>query len=252
MQTRSPKPKQQLHKLAIRRKTAAISIDLRILILRRQRVILDTALADLYNVPVKRLNEQAKRNRKRFPADFMFQLTPRENKSLRSQFATSNLGRGGWRSLPYAFTEHGAIMAATVLNSGQAVEMSVFVVRAFVRLREALAAKPRTCRQDRAIGRTPGDARWHNSRNHQRHQEVDEPATPSLKQDRIRAHTGPHGVVAKLSPDRAVPLHVRLYFMRLRYRLPSTCRTMASMSSGTCKKAVISSATAFGSRSTRW
>jgi ORF6N domain len=110
------------------------------MILRHERVILDTALAELYNVSVKRLNEQAKRNRKRFPADFMFQLTPRENKSLRSQFATSKIGRGGRRSLPYAFTEHGAIMAATVLNSEQAVEMSVFVVRAFVRLREMLAA----------------------------------------------------------------------------------------------------------------
>jgi hypothetical protein len=117
-----------------------VSIDLRILILRRQRVILDTALAELYNVPVKRLNEQTKRNRGRFPSDFMFQITARENKCLRSQFATSNIGRGGRRSLPYAFTEHGAIMAATVLNSEQAVEMSVFVVRAFVRLREALAA----------------------------------------------------------------------------------------------------------------
>ncbi len=70
----------------------------------------------------------------------MFQLTPRENKSLRSQFATSKIGRGGRRSLPYAFTEHGAIMAATVLNSEQAVQMSVFVVRAFVRLRQMLAA----------------------------------------------------------------------------------------------------------------
>jgi len=70
----------------------------------------------------------------------MFQLTPRENKSLRSQFATSNIGRGGRRSLPYAFTEHGAIMAATVLNSEQAVEMSVYVVRAFIRLRAALTA----------------------------------------------------------------------------------------------------------------
>ncbi len=70
----------------------------------------------------------------------MFQLTARENKSLRSQFATSKMGRGGRRSLPYAFTEHGAIMAATVLNSEQAVEMSVFVVRAFVRLRQMLAA----------------------------------------------------------------------------------------------------------------
>ena len=140
MQFHSPKPKREQRTFAARRKAAAVSIDLRILILRRQRVILDTALAELYNVPVKRLNEQAKRNRKRFPADFMFQLTPRENKCLRSQFATANIGRGGRRSLPYAFTEHGAIMAATVLNSEQAVEMSVFVVRAFVRLREMLAA----------------------------------------------------------------------------------------------------------------
>ena len=140
MQIRSPKSKREQHTFAIRKKTAVFSIDLRIVILRHKRVILDTALAELYNVPVKRLNEQAKRNRKKFPADFMFQLTPRENRSLRSQFATSNLGRGGRRSLPYAFTEHGAIMAATVLNSDQAVEMSVFVVRAFVRLREALAA----------------------------------------------------------------------------------------------------------------
>ncbi|MGB9205870.1 MAG: ORF6N domain-containing protein [Terriglobales bacterium] len=140
MQIHSLKPKPERQMLGIRRKAAAVSIDLRILILRRQRVILDTALAELYNVPVKRLNEQTKRNRKKFPADFMFQLTPKENRSLRSQFATSNIGRGGRRSLPYAFTEHGTIMAATVLNSEQAVEMSVFVVRAFVRLREMLAA----------------------------------------------------------------------------------------------------------------
>jgi len=117
-----------------------VPIESRITILRHQKVILDTALAELYDVPVKRLNEQAKRNRKRFPADFMFQLTAQENKRLRSQFATSNISRGGRRSLPYAFTEHGAVMAATVLNSEQAVEMSVFVVRAFVRLRQVLAA----------------------------------------------------------------------------------------------------------------
>jgi len=140
MQVRSPKPGRTRRRLAIRQKAAAVSIDLRIVILRRQRVILDSALAELYNVPVKRLNEQTKRNRGRFPSDFMFRITPRENKSLRSQFATSNIGRGGRRSLPYAFTEHGAIMAATVLNSERAVEMSVFVVRAFVRLREMLAA----------------------------------------------------------------------------------------------------------------
>jgi len=140
MQITSPKTGRTRRSLAIRRKVSAVSIDLRILILRHQKVILDTALAELYSVPVKRLNEQIKRNRKRFPADFMFHLTPRENKSLRSQFATSNIGRGGRRSLPYAFTEHGAIMAATVLNSEQAVEMSVYAVRAFIRLRAALTA----------------------------------------------------------------------------------------------------------------
>jgi hypothetical protein len=135
-----PSPKQPATRKPIAIRTAAAaSIDLRILILRHQRVILDTALAELYNVPVKRLNEQVKRNCKRFPADFMFQVTPRENRSLRSQFATANIGRGGRRSLPYAFNEHGAIMAATVLNSKQAVEMSVFVVRAFVRLRKVLS-----------------------------------------------------------------------------------------------------------------
>src|SRR5208283_3167817 len=75
-----------------------------------------------------------------FPSDFMFRLTPREFDALRLQFATSNKKRGGRRSLPYAFTEHGAIMAATVLNSEQAIQMSVFVVRAFVRLRQMLAA----------------------------------------------------------------------------------------------------------------
>ena len=102
-------------------------------------MILDTDLAALYCVPVKRLNEQVKRNRDRFPADFMFQLTRKEAVLLRSQFATSKDARGGRRYLPYAFTEHGAVMAATVLNSKKAVDMSVFVVRAFVRLREILS-----------------------------------------------------------------------------------------------------------------
>jgi len=117
----------------------AVSVESRILVLREQKVILDTDLAELYGVPVKRLNEQVKRNQERFPSDFMFRLTAEENEALRSQNATSKMGRGGRRYAPYAFTEHGAIMAATVLNSERAVEMSVFVVRAFVRLREMLA-----------------------------------------------------------------------------------------------------------------
>jgi phage regulator Rha-like protein len=117
----------------------AVSVESRILVLREQKVILDSDLAELYGVPVKRLNEQVKRNQERFPPDFMFRLSGEESDALRSQSATSKTGRGGRRYAPYAFTEHGAIMAATVLNSERAVEMSVFVVRAFVRLREMLA-----------------------------------------------------------------------------------------------------------------
>jgi hypothetical protein len=129
-----------------------------IFVLRGQRVILDTDLALIYGVPVKRLNEQMKRNLRRFPDDFAFRLTfqdvsnltsqftisslkhsekPKIPKILRSQFATSRWG--GRRYLPYAFTEHGAIMAANILNCERAVEMSVFVVRAFVRMRTMLS-----------------------------------------------------------------------------------------------------------------
>ena len=111
-----------------------------ILVFRGYKVILDSDLAALYGVETKRLNEQVRRNRDRFPPDFMFQLTEEEDERLRSQFATSKPGRGGRRSLPFAFTEHGAIMAASVLNSPRAIEVSVFVVRTFVKLREMLAS----------------------------------------------------------------------------------------------------------------
>jgi hypothetical protein len=112
----------------------------RIYTVRNLRVMLDSDLAELYEVPTKRFNEQVKRNISRFPADFMFQLTQEEHDSLRSQNATSKPGRGGRRYLPYVFTEHGAIMAATILNSQRAVEMSVFVVRAFIQLRDVLSS----------------------------------------------------------------------------------------------------------------
>ena len=114
-----------------------------IVVLRGQRVLLDADLAELYGVATKRFNEQVRRNLERFPPDFMFQLTDGEASALRSQIATSNephSGRGGRRYLPYAFTEHGAIMAATILNSARAVEVSVYVVRAFVKLRELLTS----------------------------------------------------------------------------------------------------------------
>ena len=117
----------------------AKKVDSKILVLRDQKVLLDVDLAALYGVSVKRLNEQIKRNAKRFPADFLFRLSPAEYQNLRSQNATSSSSHGGRRYLPHAFTEHGAIMAATVLNSKRAIEMSIFVVRAFVRMRQALA-----------------------------------------------------------------------------------------------------------------
>ncbi|HEY1265201.1 MAG TPA: ORF6N domain-containing protein [Terriglobales bacterium] len=117
----------------------AKKVDSKIFILRGQRVILDVDLAALYGVPVKRLNEQIKRNARRFPTDFVFRLSSGEHQHLRSQIATSSFSHGGRRYVPHAFTEHGAIMAASVLNSRRAIEMSIFVVRAFVRMRAALA-----------------------------------------------------------------------------------------------------------------
>jgi hypothetical protein len=97
---------------------------------------LDADLAELYGVTTKRLNEQVRRNRERFPADFAFQLSAEEWRVLRSQNATSSWG--GRRSPPYAFTEHGALMAAGVLSSRRAIEVSIFVVRTFVAMREAV------------------------------------------------------------------------------------------------------------------
>jgi ORF6N domain-containing protein len=130
-------------------------VESKIFVMRGRRVILDRNLAALYGVEVKRLNEQVKRNADRFPSDFVFRV---RKSDLRSQIATSKVlqgdegkrkprkgleVRGGRRYQPYAFTEHGAIMAASVLNSTKAVEMSIFVVRAFVRMRQALATNQR-------------------------------------------------------------------------------------------------------------
>jgi hypothetical protein len=130
----------------------------RIATVRGQRVVLDADLARVYGVTTKRLNEAVGRNRRRFPPDFAFRLTPAEAARLRSQIATSSAevslnqpvmpdelgsatgGRGGRRYLPWAFTEHGALMAANVLRSPRAVRMSVHVVRAFVRMRERMGA----------------------------------------------------------------------------------------------------------------
>lgn len=109
-------------------------IDSAIHLVRGHRVMLDADLAALYGVTTKRLNERVKRNLDRFPEDFAFRLTADEVVALRSQSATSNVGRGGRRYAPIAFTEHGAVMLASVLSSPTAVETSVQIVRAFVLL----------------------------------------------------------------------------------------------------------------------
>jgi hypothetical protein len=115
---------------------------------RGHKVLLDADLAALYGVSTKRFNEQVRRNAARFPEDFIFRLSAEEWNSLRSRFATLKAGRGQHRKyLPIAFTEHGAIMAATILNSTRATEVSVYVVRAFVRLRELLASNKELARR---------------------------------------------------------------------------------------------------------
>jgi hypothetical protein len=127
-------------------KIPAERIESVILFVRGEKVILDTDLAVLYHVETRSLLQAVKRNSERFPADFVFQLTRKESDSLRSQIVISK-GRGGRRSLPYAFTEHGAIMAGNVLNSKMAVRASVQVVRAFIRLRQMLASNAELARK---------------------------------------------------------------------------------------------------------
>lgn len=114
-------------------------IERKILLLRGQKVLLDADLAVLYGVSTKRLNEQVRRNQKRFPADFVIELTTTETNNLRSQFVTSKLGRGGRRYGILAFTEQGVAMLSSVLNSQRAVQVNIAIMRAFVQLRELLA-----------------------------------------------------------------------------------------------------------------
>jgi hypothetical protein len=116
------------------------TVESAIYLIRGQRVMLDSDLAAIYGTSTMRLNEQFRRNRQRFPKDFAFRLTSAEFKRLISQIAISKKGRGGRRKLPWVFTEHGALMLASVLNSKVAIQASVRVVRAFVRLREMVAA----------------------------------------------------------------------------------------------------------------
>ena len=113
--------------------------------------MIDTDLAQLYDVPTFRLNEAVKRNRKRFPSDFMFQLSKKEAESLRSQFAISKKGRGGRRTLPYAFTEQGVAMLSSVLNSERAIQVNIVIMRAFVKLRQMLESNEELNRKFAAV-----------------------------------------------------------------------------------------------------
>ncbi|HEX5989563.1 MAG TPA: ORF6N domain-containing protein [Solirubrobacterales bacterium] len=114
---------------------AGPAIEKRIFVIRNRQVMLDEDLADLYGIETKRLIQQVKRNLKRFPEDFMFQLSKTETEALRSQFATSNEGRGGRRYAPYVFTEQGVAMLSGVLHSDRAIAVNVEIMRAFVELR---------------------------------------------------------------------------------------------------------------------
>jgi ORF6N domain-containing protein len=131
-------------------------IERSIYLIRGQKVMLDRDLAELYGVPTKRLNEQVRRNQRRFPGDFMFQLTAREIESLRSQIATSKQARGGRRYAPLAFTEQGVAMLSSVLNSERAVDVNPprrEIMRAFVRLRQMLASHADLARKLEALER---------------------------------------------------------------------------------------------------
>ncbi len=128
-------------------------IERRIYLIRGHKVMIDVDLAELYEVATKRFNQQVRRNLKRFPEDFMFQLTKEEAESLRSQFATSKTGRGGRRYMPYAFTEQGVAMLSSVLNSERAIEVNIAIMRAFVKLRQLLASNEELNRKFAAVMR---------------------------------------------------------------------------------------------------
>jgi len=126
-------------------------IERRIYLIRGHKVMLDADLAELYGVPTRELNQQVQRNRKRFPEDFMFQLTKEEAEVLRSQFVISKLSRGGRRYLPYAFTEPGVAMLSSILNSERAIEVNITIMRVFIRLRQILETNEELNRKFAAV-----------------------------------------------------------------------------------------------------
>jgi hypothetical protein len=134
-----PAPQQLANNSSLANLPAGRPVESLIRVLRCHKVILDADLAELYQVETRILNQAVHRNLDRFPEDFMFQLTIEEVDSLRSQNVISNGKRGGRRYLPYAFAEHGVVMLSSVLKSQRAVQMNIFIARAFVRLREMIA-----------------------------------------------------------------------------------------------------------------
>lgn len=135
---------------------ALVSVELierRIYLVRGHKVMLDSELAELYQVPTKVFNQAVSRNRNRFPKDFMFQLTVEEDESLRSQIVTSKVGRGGRRYRLYVFTEQGVAMLSSVLNSERAVQVNIAIMRAFVRLREMIESNKELAAKLDQLGR---------------------------------------------------------------------------------------------------
>ena len=142
------------HKKNLTTTSLAVSVEFverRIYLIRGHKVMIDVDLAELYGVPTKYLNLQVRRNQKRFPEDFMFQLTKEEAEILKLQFATSRTSHGGRRSLPYAFTEHGVAMLSSVLNSERAVEVNISIMRAFIKLRQMLESNEELNRKFAAV-----------------------------------------------------------------------------------------------------
>jgi hypothetical protein len=157
-------------------------IERRIYLIRSHKVIVDTDLAELYKVSTKRLNEQVRRNRKRFPEDFMFRLTKTEAEALKSQFATSKTGRGGRRYLPYVFTEQGVAMLSSVLSSERAIEVNITIMRIFVKLRQMLESNEELNRKCAAVIRKLATHDKYFTVVFDELKKLNEPQTPSRRQ----------------------------------------------------------------------
>ena len=156
-------------------------IERKIFLIRGCKVMLDSDLAGMYEVPTKVLNQAVRRNLDRFPADFMFQLTDKELENLRSQNVTSSVGHGGSRYMPYAFSEHGVAMLSSVLASKRAVALNILIIRAFVRLREYLATHKDLARKLEDVERTQQEHGAHIEQIYGYIQRLIEPAPESSK-----------------------------------------------------------------------